>query len=435
MWLTIYRGTKEIGGNCVELRTDSTRLIIDVGMPLVGPDREPFDSRSMRKKSVTALLAEGVLPRVPGLFDGTSRPDAILLSHAHADHSGLISYTKPEIPVYMTKGTSKMLHAGSIFAGQQEIKRERTKTVTPGRPFKVGDFTITAYSVDHSAFDSVAFIIEADGKRVLYSGDLRLHGRKPGMAKQLIAATKEKPIDLMLMEGTHFGREHEIKEATTEQELEEKIVGHIRSAPGIILATFSPMHVDRLVTFYRAAKRTGRTFVVDVYAAYVMHLVSGQCKIPKPETEAGIKVYYNQYFVENWQQRRLKNVHDLFTHNQITLDEIRAKPDQYVSIFRPSVLEKDFGGQLPEGSRCLYSYWLGYLDRPDWTQLMEKLKGVRGDFIKAHVSGHIFTHDIISLVRSIGPKVVVPIHTFVPEAFASHFANTRALSDGQEVAV
>ena len=48
MKITIHRGTHEIGGNCVELATASTRIVIDVGMPLVDATGESFDSRTMR---------------------------------------------------------------------------------------------------------------------------------------------------------------------------------------------------------------------------------------------------------------------------------------------------------------------------------------------------------------------------------------------------
>lgn len=69
-----------------------------------------------------------------------------------------------------------MMYVGLKFAGQAGVGRNRQKIFDPTQPFKIGDFTVTAYPVDHSAFDSMAFIIEAEGKRVLYSGDLRLHG-------------------------------------------------------------------------------------------------------------------------------------------------------------------------------------------------------------------------------------------------------------------
>jgi len=38
MKLTIHCGTHEIGGTCVELSTKNTRLLIDIGLPLVDED-------------------------------------------------------------------------------------------------------------------------------------------------------------------------------------------------------------------------------------------------------------------------------------------------------------------------------------------------------------------------------------------------------------
>ncbi|HEX3890209.1 MAG TPA: MBL fold metallo-hydrolase, partial [Verrucomicrobiae bacterium] len=53
------------------------------------------------------------LPAVPGLFDEGPCVDAVLISHAHGDHTGLLEHIRPKIPVYLNKGTSKMLMAGS----------------------------------------------------------------------------------------------------------------------------------------------------------------------------------------------------------------------------------------------------------------------------------------------------------------------------------
>ena len=44
MKLTIHRSTKEIGGSCVEISTGTTRLVLDLCLPLVDINREPFDS-------------------------------------------------------------------------------------------------------------------------------------------------------------------------------------------------------------------------------------------------------------------------------------------------------------------------------------------------------------------------------------------------------
>ena len=163
MKLTIHRGAAEIGGSCVGIATDRTRIIVNVGLPL--------DSSRAHE-----------LPRVPGLFGPGSAIDAIFLSHSHPDHCGLLDKTSATIPIYLTKGCSKMLMVSSLYAGQANLSGDRQYPMKAGVPVTLGDITVTAFDVDHAVFGSCAFLIEAAGKRVLYSGDLRLHGRKPGMA-------------------------------------------------------------------------------------------------------------------------------------------------------------------------------------------------------------------------------------------------------------
>ena len=103
--------------------------------------------------------------------------------------------------------------------------------------------------------------------------------------------------------------------------------------------------------------------------------------------------------------------------------------------FRPGMLESDFGGSLPDGSRCLYSRWTGYLKRPDWQSVEAALSKAQGDLIEAHTSGHIFYEDIIDLVGQIKAETVIPIHTFEPEKFMEFSPNARVLVDGESLEV
>jgi ribonuclease J len=271
----------------------------------------------------------------------------------------------------------------------------------------------------------MAFLIEAERKSVLYSGDLRMHGRKPGMLKTLLTEVAPKQVNVLLMEGTHFGSTRD--QGITEYELEDQIVEHVRSAPGIVLAAFSPVDLDRLVTYYRAAQRTGRMFVADAYTAFILHLTASEARVPRPTTEAGIRVYFNRAF----ERRSIENLSRLFEPDRIALADILAQPGQFLMVFRPSMTDLDFGGKLPDKSRVLFSYWAGYLTKPDWTQLRQQVTAVDGDFIPAHASGHIYVADIIEFVKAVNPKLLVPIHTFEPERFRDHFANTHLLVDGQ----
>lgn len=59
--LTIHRGTHQIGGYCVELGTETTRIIADIGMPLEKVDRKS-------KYTPAQLLERKILPDVKGLY-------------------------------------------------------------------------------------------------------------------------------------------------------------------------------------------------------------------------------------------------------------------------------------------------------------------------------------------------------------------------------
>ena len=113
------------------------------------------------------------------------------------------------------------------------------------------------------------------------------------------------------------------------------------------------------------------------------------------------------------------------------MDEIRSNPSRYVMLFRPSMMDSDFGGKLPELSRCLYSRWSGYLEQKEWQKTKAKFDEVKGDLIEVHTSGHIYADDIIEFVGQIHAKTVIPIHTFEPERFLQHFDNARQLQDGE----
>lgn len=137
--------------------------------------------------TVKALDVEGLLPAVEGLFDSgpdavsepvsdslVDRPDAILHSHAHLDHTALVDFSHPDVPVYATRGTSKMMLAGKLFARQAELPRDRLRPLTPGKPVRIGEINVTAFGFDSRSCSGL--LLEAGGETLFYSGDLRMHG-------------------------------------------------------------------------------------------------------------------------------------------------------------------------------------------------------------------------------------------------------------------
>lgn len=190
MRLRIHRGTKEIGGTCIEVEAQGRRLVLDVGLPLGAPDDEGAKTN--------------LLPAVPGF---RSRDDSLLgvmITHPHPDHYGLAGQVRSDVPIYIGEAAHRMLNAASPYVrGSQTLAASRF--IEDRRPIDVGPFRVTPYLVDHSAFDAYALLVEADGKRVFYSGDFRGHGRKRRLF-DAVTASPPKDIDVLLMEGTTIGR-------------------------------------------------------------------------------------------------------------------------------------------------------------------------------------------------------------------------------------
>lgn len=161
MRLRIHRGAAEIGGNCIEVEASRHSILLDLGAPLMGD-----------------LSPEEALPPIRGLVDGTN-PDllGIVISHPHADHYGLAKLAHPSIPVYIGREADRLLRAAMAFgpfgAAFPNVVHYRHR-----KPFRIGPFRLTPYLNDHSAFDAYSFLVEADGKTLFYSGDIRGHGWK-----------------------------------------------------------------------------------------------------------------------------------------------------------------------------------------------------------------------------------------------------------------
>ena len=251
-----------------------------------------------------------------------------------------------------------------------------------------------------------------------------MHGRKPGMAKRLTRAAKGR-IDVALMEGTHT--EASGKQRMTEQDLEGQIVGHIKNTPGIVLAHFSPMHVDRLVTFFPATKRTNHVFVIDHYTAWVMYLICHQCGIPDPRRDERIKVYYPQAFLKTYhsedQQRRSSKSSIAIVSRWKRLWPPRSR---FVIVFRPTMLGKTSAVSCPKGRAASTRTRPGYLEQPI------RLILSRGHLCAANnrqgtQSGHMFSQGHGGVPQRDDPKMVIPLHTSNPESFPEARPKVRTL--------
>ncbi len=420
---TIHRGSKEIGGTCVELSAGDTRILLDLGMPLVNPDGSEFDFKKYRGLSVPELIEKHVLPNVEGLYDcQTPSIDAVLISHAHQDHYGFLSRVHPDIPVYLSEGTQKLIDITAVFTGK-ESPLKKTTLFQQHSPFQVGAFTVTPHLVDHSSFGAFAFEIEAEGKRLFYSGDFRAHGH---IAKAMdVLYHKVRPgMDALLMEGTMLGRESETVQ--TEEELSQEATELCTRTDKAVLIYQSGQNVSRAVSFYKAAKRARRLFIPDVYTAHVLAELShctGGAKLPYPGKPRyqDVRVWYPKRLTDLLYDSGRGDIPLRYQPKKICKPEMAEDLSKVMLLVRPG-MEIDLRRIAGlAGSTLIYSLWDGYRDKGRTRKFLGTVEALGVNIVTMHTSGHADIPALQRMANKLQPKQIIPIHTFHPDDYARLF--------------
>lgn len=397
MKLTIHRGTHQIGGCTTEISTANTRIFIDFGSELPGPDRE------VREETLS----------IPGLTEGKPDCDGIFFTHTHGDHMGNIHRVLPEVPLYMgaaareiSRALNEELDRYSDRSAELTAIR-RARTFLPGRGIRVGDIEITPLRVDHSAFDSYMFLVEADGVRLLHTGDFRDHGYTGG---KLDSALKKYAgrVDWLITEGTMLSRSGE--GIMTERELEQtarRIMGENQR----VFVLCSSTNIDRIRAFYRAKPRE-RPAVCDRYQKKVLNTVEAN-------TPGWLKGYDFKYVIPNARMNYI--LHDWM------------EEQGFLMFVRVNNYFREFMKPYQGNCKVIYSMWRGYLEGPCRdSRLVDFLAGY--DVEQLHTSGHATRDALRRVCELVQPsRGIIPMHSEAPERFRDIVAEDRLmfLRDGQ----
>jgi ribonuclease J len=409
--LSVHRATQQIGGNCIELSTTGGhRIILDVGRPLDAPQ----DARQL----------------LPISLDLNAAVDGVLISHPHQDHYGLLEDVPAGWPIYCGVATERLIRLSAAIFG-----KELPHAFHPwksGAPFEIGPFTVTPFLTDHSAFDAYMLLIDVHGKRILYSGDFRAHGRKSSRTRRLMATPPEN-LDVLVMEGTNLGSD---KSCVTESDSENALVDLFQSTAGRVFVVWSAQNVDRTVTLYRACLKAGRTLVVDLYTAEVMEALAEFGKLPRPGWN-NLKVVITSAFARMYRRTGREAFVERMVPHGISAAKLAETPERWVVMVRPSLI-CDYvpKGIAPnEDDAWCWSMWRGYLNN-DAGILVRKWfdeGGSRAAHI--HTSGHASTADLRSFAHAMNAKQLVPIHGVAWDGDTTGFSSIRRLADGEPMAV
>ena len=217
--ICIHRGTREIGGTCVEVEAQEKRIAIDGGLPLDAPDGEPH---------------EYLLP-----------PDA--------GHQAPAFRTATHSPTRISSPTT--------------------------RPFGSGRFALRPISSTIAPSTRMRYSSRPTASASSTSGDFRGHGRKAVLFERTI----ERPppnIDVLLMEGATIGRTGTSEGFPYQGRPGKGIRPSVQGNQTLRLD--SSQNIDRLVTIFRAGKGAGRVLVVDLYTVVALKAI-GRDRIPQSD--------------------------------------------------------------------------------------------------------------------------------------------------------
>jgi ribonuclease J len=425
--------------------------------------------------------------------------DGVLLSHAHLDHSGHIAFFKDDIPVYSTAVTAfiskAMQDSGKADFDQQvcyfspaergkpsgwkqdacitsdSAKRQRQFCLADIKPETLSPeavrfwswgfwektpkqkeliscdldshsqsiFNLSCFPVDHSIPGACAWGIETASGWIIYSGDLRLHGKRAAYTRKFIEAARELRPRALVLEGTNVRRETNV----AEREVYENGFKAIKGASSLVIADFSPRDVDRLLTFLQIAKDTGRKLAIlpkDAYLLKTMRLLEPET--PDIAQDGNIFIYQDTIASKNpkvW----MRNICQECSSKIVLAENVRSAQDEFILCF--SFWDLNELPSLHPGPGSLYVFsssephdeeqeidfrrlhhWLEHFGlrgfglpvekNGDW-EIPEAERGL-------HASGHACGPDLLEVARGIKPEVLIPVHSEHPDFYTENLSGS-----------
>jgi len=472
--ITFHGGVKEIGGNKFLVEDKGTKVFMDFGMSFAAENRYFSEYLKARGSNTLVDMIElGLLPNIKGLyrkdyakhvgFDGDEDTEisAILLTHAHLDHCAYIKYLRPDITIYCSEESKLILEnfddtgTGEQYltfkekfgfhesdrgstrgkmvkekgASATEIPRD-VKVIESYKEISIDQIKVTPLPVDHSISGVYGFILETSNGMIANTADLRFHGRRKKDSEKFVEKCSEASLDLLLCEGTRIDKDSSL----TEFDVEEKVKKIVNATKKLVICGYPIRDLDRLQSFYLAAKETGRDLVIEPKQAYLLKLFNDSEKLkglyPSP-TDKHIKIYMPKgewglidKNIDVFTRKLLDEDYDHWARefldydNQIDYRDVSKNQSKMMFSLSDFKLQELIDIKPDEGSNYIRS-----LTEPFDPEMEFKEKRILNWFTRfglisskkewhqVHVSGHGDGEQIKKVIDGAKAKKLIPIHT------------------------
>jgi len=299
----IFHGAaKEVGRSCIELITQKNRFLFDSGIKLKSINESNFVEENKQQEV-----------EYPTWVNDLEKIDAVFLGHSHLDHCGslpMFNHFGLNCPIFatsLTTATSDILLKDSykieslikkMEYGKGNIKR--VQDLSQFVNYKIR-YTLPNSETHYTYFDaghipgSASVLLETEGKRILYSGDINF------IETNLMnpADTNYGEVDILITESTYGDREHPGRKETENQLIESINIG-LQKGP-VLLPTFAVGRAQELIMTL-AGKVNGPIYV-DGMATEITNLYLNYGSFLR-DLQAFRKAISKINFVQDSMQRR-----------------------------------------------------------------------------------------------------------------------------------
>lgn len=420
--ITFHSGILTIGGTVIEVAYEDAHIFFDFGT-------EFRPELNLADDNLQTLVDNRLVPQLKNIYDprldyhyqGGAQRDfahtAVFLSHVHLDHSRMVNYLDPEIPLYTLKESQAILkslnrHGEFLIPSPFEpagftremIGCEAHDVIT------VGEITVELVPVDHDAYGACALLIRTPDSFITYTGDLRLHGYD--REATLAFCKQAENTDCLMMEGVSISfpeRESDPEELRilSEEDLIRHLVKIVADNPQRQV-TFNgyPANVKR---FAKIVEESPRTVVLEAAMAALLFEVFG--------------VLAHYYYPENTPE-----IASLDPSLAVDYHVLLADTGQYLW------QAVDHFEKLQPGGLYLHSdaQPLGDFD-PNYAVFLKELADQKIEFVRLACTGHAFPEDLEKIIALIQPKLLVPIHTLKPEKLVNPYGERILPERGETI--
>jgi uncharacterized protein len=398
--IRVLGGAREVGGSCIAVETEQCKVALDYGIKM-----------------------DDVTDEYPKNFD------AVVISHAHLDHSGSLPR--------LTKSRNKQAIVGSkitrditvdLLKDMIKIQNEKTNTITfddqaanqvrdswmPTENLSLPGMNIKLLPAGHVAGAKMVGVF-SEGKTIVYTGDFCIHNTEILEGCNLDVLPKEP--DLLISESTYGGKVRPPRSQLTRQFL-DRLSSTMRNRGNILIPTFA---------FHRSqemAKRIDQAMECGVLPKYNAYMISKLARKITAHFNANKFLFTKEIQGQEqpFEHKHLKNIERTteieepaivvctagFGHAGASLSLL----EQWADVEDNAIILTS--GFLPADSPLKLAKEKGYFRAPEDG---EKIS-VQASIDQIELSGHADQLELIQLVTALKPKKTFLVHGNIEQAEA-----------------